>query len=228
MKNNASVTPLRLPLTALRLVSASLLVASLAACGGGGGGNDSAPTSGKSFTGTVTAFDSPQSFSVDGIPVDASGASATPQGLSTGSRVEVHGEMVDGRLQARKVELDDDNDSDDDNANPNELEGRVTTYSSPTSFSVDGIPVNASAAPRALAVGMRVEVYGTMTNGTLVASRVKIEDDGSDEDADDDDDCVATSQSGCDEDHDGDDEGDDDSGDDDRCDALGKSDCDED
>ena len=46
------------------------------------------------LTGTVTSYESPQSFSVDGIPVDASGSSATPQGMSTGSRVEVHGEMV--------------------------------------------------------------------------------------------------------------------------------------
>lgn len=230
-------TPFHFPLTSLRLVTASLLLAGLTACGGGGGGDDSAPVNGKSYTGTVTDYNSPQSFSVDGIPVNASGSSATPQGMGAGSRVEVHGSMVNGTLQASKVELDDSDDRDDDNANPNELEGRVTAYASPTSFSVDGIPVDASAAPRTLTVGMRVEVYGTMTNGVLVASRVKMEDDGDDSDDDsdnNDDSCTATDKSGCDDgddddrDDDSDDSSDDDSSDDDNCDALGKSDCDKD
>lgn len=234
-----TTTPLRFPRPALRLMAASLLIAGLTACGGGGGGDDSSTAGGKSLTGTVTSYDSPQSFSVDGIPVDASGSSTLPQGMTTGSRVEVHGAMVNGTLQASKVEFDDGDDRDDDNANPNELEGRVTAYTSPTSFSVDGIPVDARAAPSALAVGMRVEVYGTMTNGVLVASRVKIEDgdDDSDDDSDDDDDnCTATGKSDChddedddrdeDDDHDEDDDSDD--RDDDRCEALGKSECEKD
>lgn len=226
--------PTRLSLTAGRLITTALLVAGLAACGGGSG-DSSSTASGRSLTGTVTSYESPQSFSVDGIPVDASGSSATPQGMTTGSRVEVHGEMVNGTLQASKVELDDSDDRDDDNANPNELEGRVTAYTSPTSFSVDGIPVDASGAPSTLAVGMRVEVYGTMTNGVLVASRIKIEDgdDESDDDANDDN-CTATDKSDCHDDdvddHDDGDDHDDDNSDesDDDCDALGKSDCDKD
>jgi hypothetical protein len=229
---SAPTTPTLLSFTSLRLMSATLLLAGLAACGGGGG-DDSSTASGRSLTGTVTAYENPQSFSVDGIPVDASGSSATPQGMTTGSRVEVHGQMVNGTLQASKVELDDSDDRDDDNANPNELEGRVTAYSSPTSFSVDGIPVDASAAPRALSVGMRVEVHGTMANGVLVASRVEIEDDESD------DSCTATGKSDCheDDDHSGDDDHDDDGdddddqdpdGDDDECPTQGKSDCEKD
>lgn len=224
---HAPTTPTRLSLSAWRLITTSLLVAGLAACGGGSG-DSSTTASGRSLTGTVTSYESPQSFSVDGIPVDASGSGATPQGMSTGSRVEVHGEMVNGTLQANKVELDDSDDRDDDNANPNELEGRVTAYTSPTSFSVDGIPVDASAAPRALSVGMRVEVYGTMANGVLVASRVKIED-GDQEDSADDDNCTATGKSDChDDDHqdDGSSDDDRDHGDDDEdCATAGKSDC---
>ena len=138
---------------------------------------------------------------------------AVPQGMATGTRVEIQGDMVNGRLQARRVELDDDNDSDDSNTDPNELEGRVTAYSGPTRFSVDGIPVNASAVPTSLAVGMRVEVYGTMTNGTMVASRVKVENQsGSDDNADDSNDANDDS----------------DSGNDDLCDAVGKSACEDD
>lgn len=223
---HAPTTPSRFPLATLRLLAASLLIAGLTACGGGG--DDSSTASGKSLTGTVTSYDSPQSFSVDGVPVDASGSSATPQGMTTGSRVEVHGQMVNGTLQASKVELDDSDDRDDDNANPNELEGRVTAYSSPSSFSVDGIPVDASAAPRTLTVGMRVEVYGTMSNGVLVASRVQVEDGGDDSD---DDSCSTSGKSDCqdgndDDQEDGEDDDSDDS--DDDCDALGKSDCDKD
>ncbi|MDQ7745605.1 DUF5666 domain-containing protein [Hydrogenophaga pseudoflava] len=229
----ATTTLIRFPMAALRLMTASMLIAGLAACGGGGG-NDSSTASDRSLTGTVTSFESPQRFSVDGIPVDASGSSATPQGMTTGSRVEVHGQMVNGTLQASKVEFDDSDDRDDDNANPNELEGRVTAYTSPTSFSVDGIPVDASGAPSTLAVGMRVEVYGTMANGVLVASRVKIEDgdDDSDDDADDDN-CTATGKSDChdddgDEHDDGDDHDDDSDDSDDDCAEAGKSDCDKD
>lgn len=228
---HALTPPIRSPLSTLRLLAGAVLVAGLAACGGGGGGDDTTNTSAKSFKGTVTTYNSPQSFSVDGIPVDASGSGATPQGMTTGSRVEVHGQMVNGTLQARKVELDDSDDRDDDNGDPNELEGRVTAYSSPTQFSVDGIPVDASAAPRTLAVGMRVEVYGTMSNGTLVATRVKIED-SDDEDDSDDDNCTASGKSDCHDDDDRDDDDgqdDDDDGDDnDRCVTAGKSDCEKD
>lgn len=200
--NHSHTPPNRSPWAALRWLSASLLKAGLVACGGGGGGSDddSATPSGKSYKGTETTFDSPQSFSVDGIPVDASGSNAVPQGLATGTRVEIQGEMVNGRLQARRVGFDD---TDDGNTDPNELDGRVTSCSGPTRFSVDGIAVDASAAPSTLAVGMRVEVYGAMSNGTMVSSRVKIEDrSASDDNAD--------------------------SGHDDLCDDVGKSACEDD
>lgn len=210
-----------LPWSALKRFSASLLMASLVACGGGSD-DDSATASDKSYKGTVTSYDSPQSFSVDDIPVDASGANALPQGMTEGTRVEIQGEMVNGRLQARRVELDDDNDSDDSNTDPNELEGRVTAYSGPTRFSVDGIPVDASAVPTVLAVGMRVEVYGVMTNGTMVASRVKLENQGDSDDSSDDD-----ADDGSD-DSDDDRNDDSDSNDDDHCDAVDRSDCEDD
>jgi len=210
--NHSHTLPNRSPLAALRLLSASLLMVGLVACGGGSD-DDSATASGKSYKGTVTSFDSPQSFSVDGIPVDASGSNAVPQGMATGTRVEIQGEMVNGRLQARRVEFDDNDDTDDGNTDPNELDGRVTAYSGPTRFSVDGIAVDASAVPTALAVGMRVEVYGAMSNGTMVASRVKVENQsGSDDNADDNNDANDDS----------------DSDNDDLCDTVGKSACEDD
>jgi Domain of unknown function (DUF5666) len=204
-----------LPVARWRLLGTSLLLAGLTACGGGGGSDESAATD-KSFKGTVTTYNSPQSFSVDGIPVDASTSSTAPQGLAAGSRVEVQGEMVNGTLQARRVELDDDHGGDDGGTASSELEGRVTSYTSPTSFSVDGIPVNASAAPTTLSVGMHVEVHGSVSNGVMVASRVEVEgsgsDGGRDDDGKDDDNCTpTTTKSSC-----SDDDKDDDSKDDDK------------
>lgn len=194
----------RSSLPSLRVLAASLLLAGLAACGGGGGGDDSTAASAKSLKGTVTAYNNPQSFSVDGIPVDASGSSTAPQGLATGSRVEVQGDMVNGTLRARRVELEDNHEGDDNGTESSELEGRVTSYASPTSFSVDGIPVDASATPTTLSVGMHVEIHGTVNNGVMVASQVKVEGSGSD---------------------DGEDDKDDEKDDDDRCDTLPKSGC---
>ena len=222
--NHPHTPSTRSPLAGLRLLSTSLLMAGLVACGGGS--DDSTTATAKSYKGTVTTFDSPQSFSVDGIPVDASGSNAVPQGMAKGTRVEIQGEMVNGRLQARRVELNDDDEGDDANTDPNELDGRVTAYSSPTHFSVDGIPVDASAAPTTLAVGARVEVYGTMTNGTMVASRIKVENQDSADDTPDDNNDDSPDDG---PDDNNDSSNDDSAGSDDgSCDAEGKSDCEDD
>ena len=61
------------------------------------------------------------------------------------------------------------------------LEGRVSSFESPTRFSVNGVAVNASGVPplAGLALGVRVEVEGTASDGVLMASKVKVktEDD---------------------------------------------------
>ncbi len=61
------------------------------------------------------------------------------------------------------------------------LEGLITAFASSTSFSVNGLPVNASAASfpdgtTGLALGVRVEVTGTITDGVMQASSVEIEE----------------------------------------------------
>jgi hypothetical protein len=60
------------------------------------------------------------------------------------------------------------------------VRGVITAVTSATEFSVDGIPVDASAATfpdstTGLALGAEVEVRGTLTNGTLVATVVGLE-----------------------------------------------------
>ncbi len=61
------------------------------------------------------------------------------------------------------------------------IEGIVTAFDSTASFSVNGLPVNAANATFpdgtvGIALGARVEVKGTVTNGVLVASSVEIEE----------------------------------------------------
>jgi hypothetical protein len=63
-----------------------------------------------------------------------------------------------------------------------EIKGRVTSVSSPTQFSVEGIPVDARNArfdPNGATIAVRaeVEVKGRVSNGTIVASKVEFEDE---------------------------------------------------
>jgi hypothetical protein len=70
-----------------------------------------------------------------------------------------------------------------------EVEGLITAFTSATSFSVNGLVVDATNAsfPKgttSLALGVRVEVKGTVIDGKLVASVVKTEDRERGDDAD--------------------------------------------
>jgi hypothetical protein len=69
-----------------------------------------------------------------------------------------------------------------------EIEGLVTAFESPLRFSVDGVPVDASALatpPRVGpdALGRRVEVEGRLRGGVLRASEVEVEDGPGDDGA---------------------------------------------
>ena len=110
----------------------------------------------------------------------------------------------------------------------------MTAYTNPTSFSVDGIPVDAGATPTTLATGMRVEVHGTMSNGVMVADRLKIEDpgatsDGSGNSGDDMDEADQSDHTGAEreDEHEIEDEHDA-TGDDSACDTKAKSSCEDD
>jgi hypothetical protein len=61
------------------------------------------------------------------------------------------------------------------------IEGTITAYTSATAFEVNGLKVDAAAASfpdgtAGIVLGARVEVSGTVTNGTMVASKVELED----------------------------------------------------
>jgi Domain of unknown function (DUF5666) len=75
------------------------------------------------------------------------------------------------------------------NRNKVEIEGLITAFTNTRTFSVNGIPVDASRATMpasngALAVGVRVEVKGSLVNGTLIATKVKVEGKDNDNDED--------------------------------------------
>lgn len=64
------------------------------------------------------------------------------------------------------------------------LRGTVTAFTSETAFEVNGIPVDASAAridDGPVSLGARVEVRGSASDGTIVATRVKVLRDDDDE-----------------------------------------------
>ena len=188
-----SSTPLRLFAPPLRLgnwakaLATALLTVALVGCGGGDGTEDSGASSGstqaKEFKGTVTEITGPTTFSVEGIPVDAT-TTGLPANLAVGTRVKVDGVMSNGVITATKVEFEGAPSS-DDSRRPNRIEGRVTTFNSMASFAVNGIPVDASGAERVrgtVALGVFVDVRGIVVNGVLIANRVKVENDSDDDD----------------------------------------------
>ena len=129
--------------------------------------------------GTITAVISISQLSVNGLPVDASGA-AVPAGLKRGDLVEVEGALVNGVLVAKKVKLEDESDP-----LKFELHGTVGSLNtSARTFVVRGVTVNFSDAPQFsngtasnLRDGVRVEVKGVVSaGGTQVkATRISFE-----------------------------------------------------
>jgi hypothetical protein len=123
--------------------------------------------------GTITAFTSSSKFSVNGLPVDAGGATV-PAGLKLGDRVEVEGKLVGGVLVAKKVALDDEKDP-----LKFELHGTVATLNTTArTLVVRGVTVDYRAAEfrngtvTGLVNGARVEVKGVVSSdGTKVEAR---------------------------------------------------------
>lgn len=133
--------------------------------------------------GTISDFTSASTFSVDGLPVDATNAvfEDGTSGLALGARVEVEGTVVNGVLVARKVELESD---DDDRSSGFEIDGSITAADAAAStFVVRDVTVHHGAgvdfrdgSAANLVVGTRVEVKGTLAaDGTTVeATRIEI------------------------------------------------------
>lgn len=135
--------------------------------------------------GTITAFTSSTKFSVNGLPVDASGSGIiVPVGLAVGVQVEVEGRLVNGVLVAKTVKLEDENEE-----REFELHGTVS-LSAPTSFTLTssgGVAVKVTFPTDVrfdngtianLLSGAKVEVKGVASSdGTsrIVATRIRFE-----------------------------------------------------
>lgn len=133
---------------------------------------------GASLKGLITAFKSSAAFSVNGRPVDASGASFPDgsAGLALGVRVEVKGDLRLGTLRATEVRIRTDQQEDDSSF---ELHGPIESVNAGSqTFVLRGLTVsttrsdlryeNGTAAN--LVAGRRVEV-----EGRLSADRLRIE-----------------------------------------------------
>jgi hypothetical protein len=132
--------------------------------------------------GLVSTIVGPRSFGVDGRLVDASAARFEGM-LQLGARVEVEGELRDGVLRARRVELRSD---EDEHMRGFELHGPIESVNpAQRRFVLRGVTVsttrsdlrydNGSAAD--LMPGRRVEVKGRLAadGSVLEAERIKFE-----------------------------------------------------
>ncbi|MGE5337850.1 MAG: DUF5666 domain-containing protein [Gemmatimonadota bacterium] len=129
--------------------------------------------------GVVTALNpTAKTMNIGNALIDVSAVSL-PDGLKVGSlvRVKLMTTQVNGAWVAISVSDGAEHPHDADHA---EVDGIVTSFTSTTAFSVDGLPVDASQATFAngtsgLAQGAHVEVVGAVVNGVLVATVVKVE-----------------------------------------------------
>jgi len=104
----------------------------------------------------------------------------TPSGVvSNGDFVEAEGTVVNGagQLVATRVELEDGEERIGADGDEAEVEGYVTLFTSPSSFSVSGVPVQSSVAATGgtVALGAKVRVKGEFNAaGAIVASEVQV------------------------------------------------------
>lgn len=131
-------------------------------------------------TGPVLSLDrSAARLGLGTLSISLSEAGSLPATLDTGTsvRVKLRTTATSGVWSATALRLADQPLPDRDNI---EFEGRVTAYTSAQRFSVDGTPVDATAATfsgGAVALGKRVEVDGRSVSGTIIARKVSVDDE---------------------------------------------------
>lgn len=108
-------------------------------------------------------------------------SASKPTNLANGQlvRAELQTTQQNGAWVATEIKADDYRDELDDNDEA-EIEGTITSLTSSTSFSVNGIPVDARriTPPTGLALGVRVEVKGDISAGVVIATEIEIESVG--------------------------------------------------
>jgi hypothetical protein len=92
--------------------------------------------------------------------------------LANGMRVEIYGDLLNGEISARKVEV-----KLPEISGTVRLRGVITNYVSATEFSVAGQRVSASGiSTPTLANGVFVEVRGSIVSNVLAATEIKLKD----------------------------------------------------
>jgi Domain of unknown function (DUF5666) len=134
--------------------------------------------------GAIAALDTTaKTFTINGQTISYSSlpAASVPPGLTNGQivRVRLQTTQVAGAWVATSLRgglrLPDSGSRDA------HVEGAITVFTSTSSFEINGLKVDASGASfpdgtTGIALGARVEVEGTVTDGVLVASKVEIEE----------------------------------------------------
>lgn len=120
-------------------------------------------------------------FVINGQVVLTTGAIIdAPSGvINDGDFVEAKGTVVNGagQLVATRVELEDGEDRIGEDGDEAEVEGYVTLFTSASSFSVSGVPVQSSVAATGgtVALGAKVRVKGEFNAaGAIVATEVQV------------------------------------------------------
>jgi hypothetical protein len=133
--------------------------------------------------GVVAGLDTTaMTFMIGGATIDFSGipAANVPANLANGQTVRVklqttknsNGQWVAISIQANQPEMEDHDEA--------EVQGTITDFTSTASFSVNGLPVDASHAAfpdgtAGIVLGAMVEVEGAIAGGVLVAAKVELE-----------------------------------------------------
>jgi hypothetical protein len=139
-----------------------------------------AASGGFKIRGIVAGLDATaKTFTIGGTLISYAAVTPPPASLANGlllsvrlQTAQVAGTWVATRLSGAPVRMEDNNDA--------RVDGAVTAFTSATSFSVNGIAVDASHAEfqdgtAGIVLGAQVEIRGVSSNGVLIASRVSIE-----------------------------------------------------
>lgn len=142
--------------------------------------------------GVVTAYTSIADFVLGDIPVDGSGATVR-DGIAAdvrqGAWLEVEGSLIEGRLIATDIEIEDGPGSSGNGVSSEfEIKGLITNFVSPANFMVRNTRIDASQSPTfedgdaaQLANGVCVEIKGLPVSNTnelvIRAQEIKFDND---------------------------------------------------
>ena len=127
--------------------------------------------------GAVSSLNSTaQTFSIGSVNIGFAGADLSGLTLRNGLlvRVQIATTLNTSPRTAIKIRADELAFRDVGEA---EVEGTISSFTSSSQFSVNGVPVNASGVtvPAGLALGALVEVEGSLAGGVLIAREVKLQ-----------------------------------------------------